>query len=1345
MAKKRTSKKTGKKSRNRKQRSFPINASVHIVKDSSLHIEYELDEDSESWFDDQWERSRAGSRASRGFHFQDAVGAWLASSIASGNLASYSLIPEGLDDLQLEGPEPIQVEVKSRQGRLGPFSIGLAAKVIVDSWLKHVERFGCDKRLTVVFEQGIEGCYKSLTGPIKEIPMGCLSKQISGLETSLGRRITSLERLPSMLDDLYLGTTIVMCSWDKLTSETEENVKSVRDLPAAALRVLARVLQSMVAKAVDENAEVEFKNRVVLDRTSILAKLSSTAELIDLESIDYAVVQGICSVVDKQPLLIGDSYYEGVSTQPGHVGAGLVVPRASLISQVSAGLEKSQVVLLIGPSGVGKSAALWTLPFARPDVLWFRMHRASESDVPCVVRLVKAYGATPTTPVGLLVDAADSSDLEGWNRLHWAVAEIPGAFLVGTARIEDLFPLGDLSNCTTVSVSLDEEAAETIHSGLTRRQATCVPHWREAFEQSNGLTLEFTHLLTRGDRLEIVLADQIAIRVRENRSLELRILSLVSTADQWSVSIPFAQLASALGSEFLELREALERLVNEHLLVECDGVVRGIHKTRSGGIVRQIHKTPPPLLESTVKSVLRLLHGPALSRFLFEALREVPTIEEPILRELEVMVGNSAERLVACLQGLELLDRYRQASIWIDIAESNNVPPAHYPRVLLVAISGGQLSELFDARLRNAILDIAALPEQSSLRGGLLCSVGIDTIVSELAAVSSARDCLHLLGPLCRTSIDWKQLLVSLHSDSPFVSYLRTCAITEFGDCVSAAREVSPELARAFVDSVGGTEAVLNRIRASDPWIWDLRVCSSGSALVGVSRFLYVSESQQHDVDYRAVTIGDLLLRALPDLGRVDVKAAFSSELACSSESVLVGSSGLLREYQHSATRAAGNRETFRLAHNIFGKSETERLAVASDLLTEAAELVRDFGNVFVRSSMRPSLAKQLSERQNNLLDRGERLSPKLSSNLAADSKSIEVFDPLSGIILSVCNNILRRIFDPDEYRKLVVFIKETVLAKDIPEVRDQPWRLLGFEDAPPALDELAKVLSDIVAVITELSEDTDSKSGIMNCARKGNAERSLVRAADWTRQRNFKREWKRRKDLVDAFQSSGLTVDVRWIDEELLASQSSNFAVIIDIQSVAEWSLAVDELVPTIEGFRNLNEEPLLVPVLEGRSIPTLSLKLVSKLWPADDLGDFEHLLPPPLEQRLTTYFSAAHSSLVVISSLSILRMPGDLHEEVNQVLERSIIEYQEAISLIRDIGSDACVTSLIELLEEVKSQIDDEWSGRVKSAKYVEGIVKGTQGIETPEVATFTGALLLSLQWDSDPEIALAWYVSL
>ena len=52
--------------------------------------------------------------------------------------------------------------------------------------------------------------------------------------------------------------------------------------------------------------------------------------------------------------------------------------------------------------------------------------------------------------------------------------------------------------------------------------------------------------------------------------------------------------------------------------------------------------------------------------------------------------------------------------------------------------------------------------------------------------------------------------------------------------------------------------------------------------------------------------------------------------------------------------------------------------------------------------------------------------------------------------------------------------------------------------------------------------------------------------------------------------------------------------------------------------------------------------MKLITNLWPAIGLGEFEHLLPPPtvsrMDQRLTTPVINAHSALQVCSGISTL-----------------------------------------------------------------------------------------------------------
>ena len=1057
--------------------------------------------------------------------------------------------------------------------------------------------------------------------------------------------------------------------------------------------------------------------------------------------MEGALANGICSPFNSDPIETGDAFYEGVSTQPGHVGAGLVVPRPDLVSQVMTGLESSQAVLLIGPSGVGKSAVLWTLPSALPGVLWFRVHRLSDGDVSHVVRLLRAYGASSRAPVGLLVDAAGRDHLEGWSRLRQSVAAIPGVLVVGTARSEDLFTLGDLADCTTVRVSLDQEAAAAIHAGLTRRGATTTPHWQEAFEQSHGLTLEFTHLLTQGRRLNDVLADQIADRIRKGRDVELRILAIAAIADRWSASIPVRALDVVAGAGRIEIRAALERLVEEHLLVERDGMLVGIHQIRSRAIAEAIHAVPPPQLNATVVSVLSILRGPALSRFVYEVLREESNLEESVLQALEGMVQDNVECLVECLRGLELLDFYRQASAWVTIAERHDVPHSSRPIVLFFAIAGIEFPDFFPTQLRAARTEMAVLPLQSATRDRLLGEAGLDGIISELAAATSIDVCVRLLRAISRTSIEWTSLLAALQTDLPLVNLLKSCPLAAFGDCVSMARDVSHELARAFVDAVGGAEVVLMRFRNSDPWIQKLEVATVDGKLVGVARFLCVSESEQGDASEKAVEIGRQLLRTLPDIDEVDVKAILSGGRTLEIDDIDFGSSGLLRKHDHHARAIAWNQQRARLAQTLLGASETERLAESDKLFAQAAELVRDFGNAFVLSRGKSDEARELDERRTSLNARGARLRPSLGTGPVSDTGGIDLHDPLSALVTDVGGNVLRRLGDPDDYLALSAYINETVLGKHLPAAKGQPWTLIGFDDTPPALEDLRVGLSEIDAVLTGLTANADSNKRILNTARSGTARNALARAADWSRRQTRRRVQERRRAVKSALGSTGLRIDVFWSDADPIKGELSNFAVAVHLDTLADWSAASDELVSRLDQLMAPGESPLLLPVLMGRSVIALAVQLTPEVRPASDLGGFESQLPQPLEQRLTTQAIDAHNALGVCSGLSILNRDGGLHDQVAGLLERTEGDCNKAAAAIRAFEEDIVVAELVDWLEEIGERIKGEWDGRLDAGTYAASVVEGVLGDGSPEYETFIGALCLSLQWDSDPASAVAW----
>ena len=492
----------------------------------------------------------------------------------------------------------------------------------------------------------------------------------------------------------------------------------VVDLPAQGLENVARQLRVEVANAADHNARASYSERRVLDRTGLVDLINHFAEQVDADSMQAAINSGVC-----EPLNYGrgeqtgssTGFYEGIATEPFHVEAGLVVRRPDVLAEITIGLQDRSAVVVTGPSGVGKSAVLWTIPQELRGVLWFRVHRLAPAKVPDLIRLAHAHRVTPQSPVGFLVDAVGTGDFTGWKQLRDQAASIPGLLLVATARTEDIMALGDLAECATVEVQLDQPTAESIYEGLASQGRTDLAHWLEAYEASDGLTLEYTHMLTKGRRLGDVIGDQIARRVDEGRTTELVVLALCSAADRWSAEVTTEGVAAALGLPEMELREPLDRLREEHLIVERDGRIGGLHKLRSSAICEAIHSQPPPTIEKTIGQVISVVPISQLHRFIAQAL-----IDNPEAREVVIRAANAETldigRTAAYLQGLRLADSFELASKWNEIAEQHNAPMGARPILFLHAVGGLEPASHWPAEFRETFDDIADIAGQDSRR-----------------------------------------------------------------------------------------------------------------------------------------------------------------------------------------------------------------------------------------------------------------------------------------------------------------------------------------------------------------------------------------------------------------------------------------------------------------------------------------------------------------------------------------------------------------------------------------------------------------------------------------------------
>ena len=1327
-----------------RRRIAPTRRPIESTPNETRPLEVEEDSDGELLVS-QWAKSRSGARAGRGFHFQDEVGAWLAARIVSGTGATW-LVPEGFEDSTLEGDEPIHIQVKSRVEHLDKFPPSTASRHILDAWERHASRGHRGAVLIVVLERGVTG-EEDLNG-LDDLDTSLADRMGDGsaLMTNLESRATSRGMSQHELSELLATTVVVGASRAGVLAATTTHIRSQWDLPPSALRLVARQLCSDVADAADANATASYETRRRLDRTAVVSTIEQVVAQLDLESLEFAIRQGICETLEYPESQPGDDrYYEGTATQPSHVASNLVVPRPELVAEALSGLDDRSATVITGPSGVGKSAVLWTIPLALPGVLWFRVKRLSAPDVPHLIRLARAYSVAHDQPVGFLLDGAGTTEFTGWAELRSAAAALPGLLLMATARAEDLFVLGDLSTCASIDVRLDEAAAETIFTGLVRRRATDAAHWMEAFEASRGLTLEFTHLLTRGNRLGDVINEQVRRRIDEERHDELDVLALTSVVDRWSARLSTGALAEACGLADFQLRAAISRLAAEHLIVERDGEVGGLHRLRSVALCDAIHLLPPPRLTETIKRVVPRVPDSQLYRFAASMLAEMPDIHG-IVMEAEISNALEAERFIALGQGFRLAGFYERARKWKQIAQQQNIPVSSQPVLILFATAGIEFPDMFPAELRTAHDAMRSVVDQG-FRDTLTTAIGHAEVADLIASESSLDRATSMLEVIDGSPSELTNALrAALDAGTSFEVSLRSASLEDLTRCIAATRGCDPQLAAHVVGLLGGEPTVLRKIRAENPWITELDTRSVDGESIGYCRFLHVSDSAQPDVGEEAIALGRLLLRCLPNIDRVNVQALWPGGLPMTIGNHTIGISCLKRQYDHTPADLAWNQVRLRAAQTLLGAADTTRLFQALPLLELASDLILRLGNGLVsgRKHDLEALNAQLVE----LREGAHALHPPLGSALLSDAINSSdapflVTDNLSALITDLTDNVFQRLSNPDGYRALAVYISETVLEKHLQGAIGEPWRLIGVGGHPPCLDSLRSTLLDLYAVINELAETDADAARITRSARSGTPARALQRAAETCTKAERRRNQTRRTAIQSTFREIGLAAKIRHIDHE--HAGKAQYLVSVDVASLLDWPAAVTSLEEALGTDRPIGETFVFVPLRDGRPVPSLATKLIDNLWPFPNPEGLD-MLPEAHPSTFADLFNQCQHSLQTLSGISQLPDEQQSHEIVLAIVDSATSEFATAVDRMNDLPSDTVVSDLLELLAETAVRVQSELEGTSTEPCFAEQIMTGMlEGGGVPEFDTIILTRYLALEWDIDASVAVTLYDSL
>ncbi len=418
---------------------------------------------------DMWRDSRSGAWAGRGFHYQHMVSALILVRQWAGLAPPGYLVPEGFEDCVVESSDRrIWIQIKSCND--ATFRDAEVRKILttVDGKVAKF-RNGTDIRAAVILEK----------------------PRTTRVDTDISRLFDDEDRRIFVCG--APGDDIVRL----LLTEFE--------IAEVIAEGLASELYRLVADAAADNASLPFDKRRRIPTTEVERRIFERLEAEDPSAIDCALLSAALEPVDFTSPIDEPDFYRGVKVKAGHVAAHLVLDRPKDVNNVLNAFWQRRHVLVSGPSGAGKSALVWLATTVIAGHLrWFQITgMATAAHAEAIIRFVRARRPTEMSPIGLVFDEVGSANSDLWDVLVRELRGLPAVYFLGSVRQEDVNLVANHSDTEFIPVMLDENLAHTIWEKLSAGHHTNWTHWREPFEQSEGLMLEYVHLLTQGKRRRI--------------------------------------------------------------------------------------------------------------------------------------------------------------------------------------------------------------------------------------------------------------------------------------------------------------------------------------------------------------------------------------------------------------------------------------------------------------------------------------------------------------------------------------------------------------------------------------------------------------------------------------------------------------------------------------------------------------------------------------------------------------------------------------------------------------------------------------------------------------------------
>lgn len=1209
------------------------------------------------------------------------------------------VIPEGGDDIELRGSDSAFVQVKSRREHLGQYKPSQTLSDIRDLWNRHDGTVPHPDRLELILERGVEDLNNQDNPAVP-----------TAIDGKLGQKLHDLPNAASLLKktELYI-----------MTSPREAAIQAICDktgcLPIAAQICFADLLKR-VGDLADANGLVQADDYQGLSVSDTEHAITELLHVLDVEAIEQAIQQGLCEAVDFSTPLDDPNFYLGVDVEPGHVVAGLVSERPDARSAVSQALDMQRAGLVVGPSGSGKSALMWeTAYMMRHTVRWFRVRRLTVQDIPALRQLIRTMRPSEASPIGFVMDDVGRQGPAAWTALLKENASLPGVLLLGSIREEDIFLVAERARATEIRAEPDNALAERLWSELKTSQSTEWPGWREPWKLSNGLLLEYVHILTRGKRLQEVLADQVQARIADaGRDLELDVLRLSAWAGTAGARVDTRKVTNLLGCSDAELSRALQRLVDEHLIREPEaGLFGGLHQLRSQELLRLSHQTPPPTYSTTFERTLSAVPREDVELLVEDAVskRRIPIASVLDAIAARLNADPQAEVLASALHGLGGGRISAVIDEWFETPEALALPRTQIGTAAMFGVADldlGNLDVISEVRAAaNRLAELKGEVEddpRSQLFDRLseedLRAITADSSLVELNAITSALMGIALPADLRAVFVSIVPVLGE-HNFDVLIELLGTVGAVDRG------------AANIWVEALGQAE-LFARLEAERAWVASPTLGTEADGTVVSCDYWHVVVSQQPSPHDDVVKLCETLLSLCPSADFAASRAIYADGSVAGLPEYPTATKRIARENIPVASVPAWNQRWIdQIARRVAAPSYSDYLERGIAILNE---LVPALDRAFDMHLRGRDVPQPLVDTLNHLNEMTMELTPPSIS--PEEVKGDAPGDPnqavtkFQNVLFCGTVNLVKRFARlPEQAGAYIAWLNDLIDQVDH-VATEEPWELV-VDEAPPMLSRLQQLFVSV----RMLAEGTHERNvppaktwhKVGRAARKGNA---LGKVTALARAATDKAIADQKTEIESALSALGApaTVHFRDLTSAVLPLVGFEILVLLETDTVVEAAQVVEAWAEPLRASVDHLIDMTIIPVANGYSVNRFTQSGHQTLYPNPDAGAgwLESLGILPLQSDTLDALDKTIKAASELASLDLCAL-GTPSRAPQETAARTSVQEEF------DVGLPALSQSLDDTAPEIKDEIvalvQDVRSGEIDFVAASQALMAGEQ----------------------------------